>query len=782
MGRTMTLPVAAAAPQVVRAPNATPPASVSARFESALAAATAAPTDASALAAFRAARLELARAVSEQAPTATESPLTRSALEAIEALCNSGLLDLAPEAAETAFLAEANPRQWTDLVAGMLLTAAWRWDAAPNFDEVPNALWDTYARWALCPVQSFTQLGDAQRFADAQLPRLENLAKWVERNWGSAAVRNAALVYLRTANSIPLYFSAGDLRRHAEARGRILQRAFNTDPAGVVRPEAFERYGRPLRIGFVNRHFGSQTETYTTLPTFEHLDPERFELVLFSLHQNDSPLEQYCRSRAAEFHVLPTDDVAAQVESIRMAGLDVLVFGTNVTAVINEVTRLATHRMAPLQVVNNSSCITSGLPEVDVYVSGDLTEIATAASQFSERLALLPGPAHAFNYEADASEPTTNPTRADYGIADDALLFVSAANYYKLVPEIQHTWAKLLAAHPTAHLLVHPFNPNWSSSYPMERFRAEFDAVLAAHGVNADRLTISDTFFPSRNDVKQLLALGDLYLDTFPFSGVNSLVDPLELGLPVVAWDGQTFRSRMAGGLLRQLGLIDLIATDEDSYLQLVWSLATDAEQRAAVSERIQQAMHGAPLFLDPLAASEAFGALMEHAYDSLAQDGFRTFTKQADRVIQLDRDIDVDAKLAEATAAAETYDFASALAASRDVLAVQPGHAAARRAHARALLETGNAARAVTYFLSSLQGAEEDATLWFDVARALHASGDTAQALAALEASLRIDAGNLEGWIMMADLADAVGSTDIAEEARNVARQLAPEDPRLVA
>ncbi|WP_324726138.1 tetratricopeptide repeat protein [Actomonas aquatica] len=774
------MPVAATAPQATRAPSST--SSVADHFTAALEAAIAAPTDSAALSAFRAARLELAQAVAELAPTELQSPLATAARSAVTALCASGLLDLAPEPAETALLAELHPRQWNQLLAGMLLTAAWRWDAAPSFDDVPNDLWGLFARWSLLPVQSFTQLGDAQRYADAQLPRLESLAKWVERNWGSAAVRAATQAYLATSNSIPLYFSAGDLRRHAEARGRILQRAFNTDPAGTIRPEAFERYGRPLRIGFVNRHFGSQTETYTTLPTFEHLDPERYELVLFSLHENGSTLENHCRSRATEFHVLPADDVPAQVETIRLAAVDVLVFGTNVTAVVNEVTRLATHRMAPLQVVNNSSCITSGLPEVDVYVSGDLTEITDAARQFSERLALLPGPAHAFNYEADAEEPTTSPTRADYGIADDALLFVSAANYYKLVPEIQHTWAKLLTAHPTAHLLVHPFNPNWSSSYPMERFRAEFDAVLAAHGVTADRLTISDTFFPSRTDVKQLLALGDIYLDTFPFSGVNSLVDPLELGLPVVAWDGETFRSRMAGALLRQLELPEFIATDEASYLQIVWQLATDPAHRATTAQRIQNAMHGAPLFLDPLAASDAFGALMEQAYDDLATQGVRPFTKQADRVIQVDRDIDVAALLAEAKSAAEIYDFEGVLTATRAILAVRPNHPEARRAHARALLETHRADRATTYFLSSLQGAEEDATIWFDVARALHASGDTAQALAALEASLRLDAGNLEGWIMMADLADAAGSTDIAEEARNVARQLAPEDPRLAA
>jgi cytochrome c-type biogenesis protein CcmH/NrfG len=69
---------------------------------------------------------------------------------------------------------------------------------------------------------------------------------------------------------------------------------------------------------------------------------------------------------------------------------------------------------------------------------------------------------------------------------------------------------------------------------------------------------------------------------------------------------------------------------------------------------------------------------------------------------------------------------------------------------------------------------------LWFDCARALHAAGDPQQAIPALEACLRVDAQHVEGWFMMVDLAAAIGADEIANEAREVARALAPDDPRL--
>jgi predicted O-linked N-acetylglucosamine transferase (SPINDLY family) len=442
------------------------------------------------------------------------------------------------------------------------------------------------------------------------------------RNARSAAALD---VFVRIANCIPLYFSEGSLRRHMELRGRLLTAW--AKPAQREVPAARPRDGRRLRIGVINRHFGSQTETYTTLPTFEQLDPERFEVQLFACHGRDTALEKYAAGRATAFTVLP-GKIAEQLAILRAAQLDVAVFGTNVTAVTHEITQLALHRVAPLQVVNNSSCTTTGFPEIDLYVSGDSTEREGAAADFSERLGLVRGPAHAFNYEADRQAPSGTWTREMLGMTAKDIVFVSAANFFKITPEMQHTWARLLAAVPGSRLLLHPFNPNWASQYPVKRFCAAFDRVLAEHGVAGDRLAVSTVRLPSRTDVRELMRLGDLYLDTFPFAGVNSLVDPLEAGVPVISWEGETFRSRMGAALLRELGLDELVVNTEAGYHALAVRLAGDAAARVVLRERITGAMSRQPLFLDTSAASEAFGALLEKSYDELVARGRDEFRR----------------------------------------------------------------------------------------------------------------------------------------------------------
>jgi protein O-GlcNAc transferase len=689
-------------------------------------------------------------------------------VEAADQLLNlfykSGAGDHVPSAEDLALGVNYAKKNWPGLLAAMVLLPAWEWPDAPKYDDVPSWMWPAFTAYAFHTPQAFSAIGQAEKYAAHYLRRLEELSRAASIARGSAAVKASIDVYVSRSNCIPLYFSSGSLRRHFELRAKLFALALNVPRQEEIAP--LPRDGRKLRIGFLNRHYGQQTETYTTLPMFEHLDPDRFDTVLFTHHLTSSAVEDYCRQRSAEFHLLP-NDVDSQVQMIRSSCVDVLVFGTNITAVPNEVSRLALYRLAPLQVVNNSSCVTSGMPEMDLYVSGTLTETPDAEKNFSERLGLIPGPTHAFQYEVDRAEPTTAWTREMLGLPEDALVFVSAANFFKIVPEMQHAWAKLLKAVPGSRLLVHPFNPNWSSKYPIKRFCADFDRVMAEHGITGDRLLVSTEKFASRSDVKELLSVGDVYLDSFPFGGVNSLVDPLELGIPVIAWEGETFRARMGGALLRALGLEELVAADEQSYIATAAKLATDSNHRTAIAEKIRASMERSPIFLDTLAHSDACGDLLEAAYDQLFILGRQAFRKEHAPLV-----------------AAEIIPAVMAggpVADARLGMRTQPADPVARRAVGNALLASEQPARAVQYFLAAVQHDERNGALWFELSGALRRNGQKNQALEALEASLRVDESNVEAWLVFAGLARECGQLDLAKEAAEIARKLAPEDARVL-
>src|SRR5690606_9306440 len=98
-----------------------------------------------------------------------------------------------------------------------------------------------------------------------------------------------------------------------------------------------------IKVGFLNAHFGPQTETHVALSTLQ-LDRSRFEVCLFALANNPGPIEARCRSFADSFTVLP-ENLHEQVKILRAAALDIAIVGTNVTAVTNQVSLLALHRL-----------------------------------------------------------------------------------------------------------------------------------------------------------------------------------------------------------------------------------------------------------------------------------------------------------------------------------------------------------------------------------------------------------------------------------------------------
>lgn len=734
------------------------------------------PADAAVLAELRQTCHAAAAAIAELHPGKKQGEEVDAVRTLLKAVAASGVWDRPVDGEDLTMAGEfAEEKTWPGLLAAMLLVPAWQWPGAPALAVVPLWLWADYVAYLFHVPQGFCAVGHAESYAAHNLRRLEELVRMAEPARGSAAVRDALNAYAQTANTIPLYFAPGSLRRHAELRGRLLHLLFGVRENPPLLP--LPRDGRRLRVGFVNRHFSPQTETYTTLPTFEQLDPARFEVLLFAHAQTYTPLERYCRSRAGDFQILPAT-LPEQVALLRAAALDVVVFGTNVTAVVNEVTQLALHRLAPLQVVNNSSCITSGLPEIDLYVSGDQTEAAGSAAHFTERLGLLPGPAHAFNYAADPTPPALTFTRADLGIPADAMVFASAANYFKVIPEMREAWARLLAAVPNSYLLLHPFNPNWSSRYPVRRFQSEMEQALAAHGVAARRLVLSTARFPSRTDVKGLLALGDVYLDTFPFGGVNSLVDPLEAGVPVVAWEGDTMRSRMGAALLRQLGLPELIATDEAGYAALAGRLAGDAAARAGLRARINEAMSSQPLFLDSLAASDAFGELLILAHDELLEKGAQTFRRTTVPVAaeKVPDGADISATVNYLLELGMTDEAARHV---EKVLAGDPAQVEARHLMGKVQLARNRVERAAEYLLAAINRGTAGAPVWRDLAATLRRAGNRAGATTALETALRLDQADAESWFLLAELARECGHRDILLGVAEMTARLAPDDPR---
>ena len=103
------------------------------------------------------------------------------------------------------------------------------------------------------------------------------------------------------------------------------------------------------------------------------------------------------------------------------------------------------------------------------------------------------------------------------------------------------------------------------------------------------------------------LQRADVYLDTIGFSGFNTALQAVECALPIVAREGKFLRGRLASGILRRMGLQELVAHSSTGYVTRVVRLVEDADYSEGIAERMVSARN--VLFRDvtPIHALETF-------------------------------------------------------------------------------------------------------------------------------------------------------------------------------
>ena len=345
---------------------------------------------------------------------------------------------------------------------------------------------------------------------------------------------------------------------------------------------------RKIRLGILLQAFGEHSETYATLPDFIHLNRDEYEVFIFVLKITGSGPEVEYKEYYDHIVEISSTQIQLSVSKIREKDLDIMLIGTNITALANHNALIATHRLARIQAVQFCNPCTTGIKNVDYFITSHSFNLDP--EDFTEQLIFTQHSSICFEGNSFTVNASPDISREKLGIPRDATTFITGANFYKFTWELKEFWIKLLQQNPNTYLVIFPFGPAWTDRYPVHEFNSTFKKQFSAIGVNPDRLIILKPM-PSRKGIRQAVGLCDIYLDSFPYSGATSLLDPLHTGLPVVCLKTASIRGGQGSAMLEDMGLTELITSDKQEYLQLASKLCTDLEYRSYISGLIRDKM-----------------------------------------------------------------------------------------------------------------------------------------------------------------------------------------------
>jgi FkbM family methyltransferase len=547
-----------------------------------------------------------------------------------EALKGSGLRAPARDAREDqrlGVLRLALAQDWNSptaagaAAAGMLLAYAYELPVPAPLRSAPEWLRLDWAAFLLEMPDVFNREGDAEAYAAHLLHVVRLFHGEIESGREERVVWELGDVFLKQANFIQAYFNERNLRELYRLRGDIITRMLSWSGAQCLYalPPRTTRHGR-VRAGSYAQQFSAHTETFFSIAALDFLDREKFEVILYANSKTGHALEQYAVSRCDRFVVLPGGSGAADVQTLRNDDLDILLIGTNMSAVTNTATLLGVHRLARVQVASESSPVTTGLHAMDVLLSAEWNAPnESAPDHYTELLFLMPGSNNVYAFQYDQDRAGIEVTRESLGLAQDRIVYFSGANYLKILPELSAVWARILAQVPNSVLVLMPFNRNWLGSYQDAPFLARISSQLSSAGVAPDRLKLLQSV-PTRADLHRIIGLADVYLDSYPFAGACSLVDTLVAGVPPVARRGSTNRSGHAASMLRAIGMEEVVADSAEAYVALAVRLGQDRPLRDRLAARLNSAsVRDNPPFQDTRSYSTRVGAAFGNlvgAYD----------------------------------------------------------------------------------------------------------------------------------------------------------------------
>lgn len=481
---------------------------------------------------------------------------------------------------------------------GMVEDGIWRIDeAAASFRRAielhgdrPHHPLIANARFGLCILQlrivheSEHDVARARRTYEAEL---DALSAYYER--ASDDERAAAIRSIDTRTPFLLAYEGHNDVALQRKWGRLmssLMAAALPHLGAASPPPPPPEPGARIRVGFAAAYFNRHSVWKIPLGGWiRGLDRSRFEVFGYHLSNVNDAVTALARSSCEHLvgGPMPIDRWAERIKGDR---LDVLVYPE--LGMFANAIRLAALRLAPVQCVGLGHPETTGLPTMDYFLSSELMETQDADAHYTERLVRLPN-LSVYYEPLDDIAPSPN-GRAAFGLREDATVYLSCQLTSKYLPRHDHLYAEIVARVEGSQLI---FIDLTRSPAAIAVFRERMKRAFEARGLSfEERCVITPMLEPA--DFGALARCADVGLDSVAWSGFNTTMETLAVGLPIVTWPQQLCRARHCAAVLTRIGMPETIAESGEAFVDIAVRLGVDAVRRRELSRLGAERIPGA--------------------------------------------------------------------------------------------------------------------------------------------------------------------------------------------
>jgi predicted O-linked N-acetylglucosamine transferase (SPINDLY family) len=446
-------------------------------------------------------------------------------------------------------------------------------DAAIQLDPENIALQWTHARALPIVYRSVPQL-DRYRKRYTQL--LETLEERVKAKPlpKPDAVWDAFHLHYQGHNDVALQATHGRLIDHVMAAAHpILHHAL---PPRCREPQ------QPLRVGFASSMLRDHTISYLFGSWIRGLAKRGVEVFGYLIGDSGDHVTNALATHCQAFRTLPNNP-AMTGSTIRSDNLDVLIYpelGMN-----RHMLQLAALRLAPLQAVTWGHPVTTGLPNIDVFLSSEGMESLEAQNHYTEHLVRLPGLSL---YLEEFARPTRTRTKQSFGLPENGVVYLIPQSLFKLLPQHDDLYPQIALRVPQAHFCFIANAAAQCTQGVLDTVRSRLEEAFRTRGLDPSHFL---TFLPGlcREDFLSLNACSDIFLDAPGWSGGRTTLEAIGCGLLPITCEGVMMRQRHTAAILRELHLEELVAPDMESYVELAARLGNHSDWRQSIRQSLAQ-------------------------------------------------------------------------------------------------------------------------------------------------------------------------------------------------